>query len=42
MIERLFAWLGNFRRLVTPYEGQSRMFQTFVHMAFMLITLRRL
>ena len=42
MIERLFAWLGNFRRLVVRYERKSRMFQAFVHVAFMLIALRQL
>ena len=42
VIERHFAWVGNFRRLVTRYERKSRMFQAFVHMAFMLITLRQL
>ncbi|HLY59137.1 MAG TPA: transposase [Terriglobia bacterium] len=42
VVERLFAWLGNFRRLVTRYERKSRMFQAFVHVAFMLITLRQL
>jgi len=42
VIERLFAWLGNFRRLVVRYERKSRMFQAFVHVAFMLITLRQL
>jgi transposase len=42
VIERLFAWLGNFRRLAIRYERKSRMFQAFVHVAFMLITLRQL
>jgi len=42
VIERLFAWLGNFRRLVVRYERKSKMFQAFVHMAFMLIALRQL
>jgi transposase len=42
VIERLFAWLGNFRRLVVRYERKSRMFQAFVHVAFMLIALRQL
>ena len=42
VIERLFAWLGNFRRLVVRYERKSRMYQAFVHVAFMLIALRQL
>jgi transposase len=42
VVERLFAWLGNFRRLVTRYERQVRMYQAFVHVAFMLIALRQL
>ena len=42
VVERLFAWLGNFRRLVTRYERKSVMYQAFVHVAFMLITLRQL
>ena len=42
VVERLFAWLGNFRRLVTRYERKTMMYQAFVHVAFMLITLRQL
>jgi len=42
VVERLFAWLGNFRRLVTRYERKTKMYQAFVHVAFMLITLRQL
>jgi transposase len=42
VIERLFAWLGNFRRLVVRYERKSMMFQAFVHVAFMLIARRQL
>jgi len=42
VIERLFAWLGNFRHLVVRYERKSMMFQAFVHVAFMLIALRQL
>jgi transposase len=42
VIERVFAWLGNFRRLVVRYERKSKMFQAFVHVAFMLIALRQL
>jgi len=42
VVERLFAWLCNFRRLVVRYERKSKMYQAFVHVAFMLITLRQL
>ncbi len=40
-IERLFAWLGNFRHLLVRYERKSKMFQAFVHVAFVLIVLRQ-
>lgn len=39
-IERTFAWLGNFRRLVVRYDRTLAMYQTFFHMACALITLR--
>ena len=42
VVERLFAWLGNFRRLVVRYERKSRMFQAFIHMACLLIAARQL
>jgi transposase len=42
VIERLFAWLGNFRRLVVRYERKARMYQAFVHVACVLIALRQL
>lgn len=41
-IERLFAWLGNFRRLVTRYERHSQNFLAFVLLASALILLRHL
>ena len=41
-IERTFAWLGNFRRLVTRYEYHLHMYQAFFHLACLLITLRYL
>ena len=41
-IERLFAWLQNFRRLVTRYERQAENFQAFVHLGCMVILLRHL
>lgn len=41
-VERTFAWLGNFRRLVVRYEHHLRMYQAFFHIACLLITLRQL
>ena len=40
-IERLFAWLQNFRRLVVRYEYHVENFLGFVHLGCMLILLRR-
>lgn len=41
-IERTFAWLQNYRRLVVRYERKPELFQAFVHVACILITLKRL
>jgi transposase len=41
-VERTFAWLGNFRRLVVRYEKKLRMYRAFFHVACLLITLRKL
>jgi transposase len=41
-IERLFAWLFNFRRLVVRYEYHAENFQGLVHLAAALILLRYL
>lgn len=41
-IERLFAWLFNFRRLVVRYEYHAENFQGFVHLAAAIILLRHL
>jgi transposase len=40
-IERLFAWLGNFRRLVVRYERHALNYLGFVHLACILILLRQ-
>lgn len=40
-VERLFAWLQNFRRLVVRYEYHVQNFLGFVHLGCMLILLRR-
>jgi transposase len=39
-VERTFAWLGNYRRLVVRYERSLSMYHTFFHIACALITLR--
>jgi transposase len=41
-VERTFAWLGNYRRLVVRYENHLLMYQAFFHVACLLITLRYL
>jgi transposase len=41
-IERLFAWLFNFRRLVVRYEYHAENFQGFVQLAAAVILLRYL
>ena len=38
-IERTFAWLGNFRRLLVRYERHIKMYEAFFHVACLLITL---
>lgn len=41
-IERTFAWLGNFRRLVVRYERSLTIYNAFFHVACLLIVLRHL
>ena len=41
-IERTFAWLQNYRRLAIRYERKPQLLQAFVHVACLLITLKRL
>ena len=41
-VERTFAWLGNYRRLVVRYDRTLSMYQAFFHIACALITLRSL
>lgn len=41
-VERLFAWLHNFRRLVVRYEYHSENFQGMVHLGCIIILLRHL
>ena len=40
-VERLFAWLGNFRRLVVRYEHKLENFVAFVKLGCIIILLRR-
>ena len=41
-VERLFAWMHNYRRLVTRWEYHIENFLGFVHLACLLIFLRHL
>lgn len=41
-VERTFAWLSNFRRLVVRYERSLKMYRAFFHVACLLITLKKL
>ena len=40
-VERTFAWLGNFRRLVVRYDRSLTIYQAFFHIACFMIVLRR-
>jgi len=41
VVERTFAWLGHFRRLVVRYERLMTTYAGFFHIACALLTLRR-
>jgi transposase len=41
-VERTFAWLHNFRRLVVRWEKKSSNFLSFIYLAVMKIMLNRL
>jgi len=41
-VERAFAWLGNYRRLVVRYEHKFQMDSAFFHVACLIITFRHL
>ncbi len=41
-IERTFAWLGNFRRLLVRYDYHIKSYEAFFHLACLIITLRHL
>jgi len=42
MVERLFAWLQNFRRLVTRWEYKAENFLGFLQLGCVVIMLRRM
>ena len=41
IVERTFAWLGNFRHLVVRYDRSLTIYQAFFHIACFMIVLRR-
>ena len=41
VVERTFAWLGNFRRLVVRYDRSLTIYRGFFHIACFMIVLRR-
>ncbi len=41
-VERTFAWLGTFRRLLVRHERHLSVFRAFLLVAFILMSLRRL
>lgn len=41
-VERTFAWLDNYRRLVVRYERSADLFRAFCILAFILICLNRI
>ena len=41
-VERTFAWLGNFRRLVVRWDRLITVYRAFFHLACLIITLRQL
>jgi len=40
-IERLFAWLQNYRRIGTRYEWYPEMYRAFVHVAMIMLLIKR-
>jgi transposase len=41
IVERSIAWLGNFHRLVVRYDRSLTIYQAFLHIACLMIVLRR-
>ena len=42
IVERFFAWLNGFRRLIVRHERHSLMYRAFVHVACVLVSMRAL
>ena len=42
VVERFFAWLGGFRKLIVRHERHSLMYRAFVHLACALVSMRAL
>jgi len=42
IVERTIAWLQNFRRIMVRWEHKLLMYRAFVHMACLMIVLRKL
>jgi transposase len=40
IVERTFAWLGNYRRLVVHYDRSITFYEVFFHIACFMIVLR--
>jgi len=40
-VERTFAWLGNYRRLLVRHERRIDMYRAFFHLACIMIVLNR-
>ena len=41
LVERLFAWLQNFRRLISRHEYRMENYLGFVHLAYIIILMRQ-
>ena len=41
IVERTIAWLHNFRRIATRWDRNLLMYRAFVHVAYLLFTLRQ-
>jgi transposase len=42
VVERFFAWLNGFRRLIVRHERHSLMYRAFVHVACVIVSMRAL
>ncbi|MBC2717236.1 MAG: transposase [Desulfobacteraceae bacterium] len=41
IVERTFAWLGNFRRLIVRHERHIQMYRAFFHVGIIMLSLNR-